>query len=237
MPLIPMLARLSAALVCCLLAGPAHAGRPLQTEDAGVLDAGGCEVQGFTARSRVPGSTARGQSLQGSCGVGASTQLAVAVAQAQEGGLRARGLELSGKTAVRTSQAEAAGDAAGLSLAYAMAWAQRSGDRLRPAAYTVNLAYSRALNTALTLHGALGHVHDRDAQSRTTTWGLALEHAGFNAWAPMIEVFGDDRAAAWWNLGLRWNAVPNKFCLDASYGRPLAGGQSAVLTLGFKLAF
>ena len=232
-----MLARFAATLACGLLAGPAHADRPLQTEDASVLDAGGCEIEGFMARSRAPGSTARALSLQGTCGVGASTQLALAMAQEREGGLRVRGLEISAKTAVWASQAETAGDAAGLSLAYAMAWVVRRGDRSRPATYAVNLAYSRAVGTALTLHGALGHACDAQAKCRSTTWGLALEHAGFGAWAPMVEVFGDDRAAAWWNVGLRWNAVPEKLTLDASYGRPMAGGQAAVLALGFKLAF
>ena len=229
--------RLAVALACCLLASPADAARPLQTDDAGVLDAGGCEVEGFTARARALGSTARTHSLQGGCGVGASTQLAVAMAQAQEGGSRARSFELNAKTALWTRQAETGGDAAGLALAYAVAWAQPSGERQSPATYGVNLAYSRALGTALTLHGALGHARDRVADSRATTWGLALEHAGFGVWAPMVEIFGDDRAAAWWNLGLRLNAVPEKFGLDVSYGRPVAGGRPALWTLGFKLAF
>lgn len=97
--------------------------------------------------------------------------------------------------------------------------------------------YSRPLPAELTLHANLGHARDEIGKQRSTTWGLALEHAGFGPVAPMAEFFGDDREPAWWNLGLRWTAVPERVFVDFSYGRQMSSAQPRMLTAGFKIAF
>lgn len=225
------------AALLASLALPAQAGRPLQTEDAGVLDRGACEIEGATARLTVDGASARDSSLQLGCGVGASTQLALAVSHASADGSSARGIELNGKTELWKGRPVKADQAAALTLAYAVASAKVTGDSWRHAATDLNLVYSRPLAGELTLHANLGHSRDEIAKTRSTTWALALEHAGFGAWAPMAEVFGDDRDAAWWNLGLRFTAVPDKLFIDTSYGRQMTGGTPTLWTLGFKVAF
>jgi len=228
---------LTVAAACASLATPAHSGRPLQTEDAGVLDSGACEVEGFSARATAPGSAVRENSLQLGCGVGTRTQLAVAIAQARAAGASARAVEVNGKTGLWQGVAASDGEAPALTLAYALGWTRQSGDAWRHAATDLNLAYSRALGGELMLHANLGHARDELARSRSTTWGLAIEHAGFGVWAPMAELFGDDRDAAWWNLGLRVTAVAEKLFVDASYGRQFASGRPTLWSVGFKLAF
>ena len=57
-------------LVALATAGTAHAGRPLQTEDAGILYAGGCENEGAHERLRVSGVTERDTNLPLHCGLG-----------------------------------------------------------------------------------------------------------------------------------------------------------------------
>ena len=215
-----------------LIAGTAHAGRPLQSEDAGVLARGDCEIEGAALRARDAGVSARETTLQLGCGVGASTQLAVAFGHAKAASASARGIELNGKTQLWHGQNEAA-----LALAYALASVKVSGSSWQHAATELNLAYSRPLGNALTLHANLGHARDEVAKQRSTTWSLAVEHAGFGAVAPMAELFGDDRSAAWWNAGLRFTAVPERFFIDASYGRQITSGSPTLWSLGFKLAF
>jgi hypothetical protein len=228
---------LIAALVVGLLPQAAHAGRPLQTEDAGVLDRADCEVEGFTARASAFGASVRENALQLGCGVGASTQLAVAVAQAKEAGISARGFELNGKTRLWQGAAAKVGEPPELALAYALGWARVSGDKTRHAATELNLAYSRPFGAEWTVHANLGHARDEIAKVRATTWGAALEHAGFGTVAPMAELFGDDRNAPWWNLGLRLTAMPDRLFIDASYGRQMASGRPRLWSVGFKAAF
>ena len=208
--------------------------KQVQAEDAGVLDKGACEVEGATQRLRVDGATATESSLQFGCGIGMRSQVALNASTAKADGERAKGLAVVGKTGLWTG----AGDnAAALVLAWGLQWAKVDGDSWRHAATDLNLAYSRPLPADLTLHANLGHARDELGKQRSTTWAVAFEHAGYGNLAPMAEIFGDDREAPWWNLGLRYTAVPERVYLDMSYGRQMTGGQPRLLTLGFKFAF
>jgi hypothetical protein len=215
-----------------LIAGAAQAGRPLQSEDAGVLARGDCELEGAALRGRDAGLSARETTLQLGCGIGATTQLALALGHAKAAGTSARGIEFNGKSQLWQGQNEAA-----LALAYAVASVKASGASWQHAATEFNLAYTRPLGSALTVHANLGHARDEIGKLRSTTWSLAVEHAGVGAVAPMAELFGDDRSAAWWNAGLRFTAVPERFYIDASYGRQIVSGTPTLWSLGFKFAF
>lgn len=224
---------IAVALAGASLALAAHAGRPLQTEDAGVLERGACELEGATERVSVSGASARGSSLQFGCGVGLQSQVALAAATAKAGGESSRGLVLVGKTALWNS-----GDAdAALTLAWGLQWAKADGDGWRHASTDFNLVYSRPLPADLTLHANLGHSRDQVAGKRGTSWAIAVEHAGFGAFAPMAEIFGDDHGQSWWNLGLRIAAVPEKVFFDLSTGRQFGAERARLVTLGFRLAF
>jgi len=52
---------------------PALAGRPLQTDDAGVLKRGACELEGASTRLSAPAGSTRDNALQLGCGVAASS--------------------------------------------------------------------------------------------------------------------------------------------------------------------
>jgi hypothetical protein len=180
------------------------------------------------------GASARQSSLQFGCGIGLSSQVALNASTAKEDGVRIRGLALVGKTGLWTGQGD---DPAGLTLAWGAQWAKAGGDGWRHAATDLNLVYSRPLPAALTLHANLGHARDEAARQRSTTWALALEHAGFGSLAPMGEVFGVDREPPWWNVGVRWTAVLERVYFDMSYGRQFASGRPRLVTVGFKFAF
>jgi len=222
------------ALLACASPILCQAGRPLQTEDAGILEGKTCEVEGAAGRVRVAGMpSARETSLQLACGVGAHSQLALAVSSASEGNDRERGLRLGGKSQVWS----AAGDnAPALTLAWGLSSAKAAAGGWKTAGVEARAVMS-VPSGPLTWHLNLGHERDTQARNSTTVWGLAAEHEGFGALAPMAEFFGDDRGGAWWNLGLRYTIAKDKAFVDVSYGRQMSSGTPSLVTAGFKLVF
>lgn len=223
-----------AAALAVLASQPALAGRPLQTEDAGVLEAKACEVEGVWGRAKASGlPSARETSLQFGCGWGYNSQLALAVARASSGGAHANGARLGGKTQLWSNEAK---EPTVFTLAYGLTAADVPGSGWKHAATDINAVLSTPV-AGMTLHANLGWSRDQLASSSATSWGVALEHPGFGSVAPMAELFGDEDNAPWWNLGLRWTVVPDKTYLDLSYGRQMITGRPSMLTVGFKFAF
>ena len=212
---------------CLFAAGvAAHAGRPLQAEDAGVIDRGGCEVEGAHSHWRQAEGDQRQTYLQLGCGVAEGSELALQA-------LRPRELVLGGKT-----QLPQAGDTQ-LTLAWNLthrhletAW-RHSGTSLL-------LVASAPWGPDWVAHVNLGHARDELQRRRSSTWALAVEHNGLDEagrWQPMAEVFGDDRGQRWVNVALRLAVVPGRAFVDASLGRQIGGNRARLATAGFKFAF
>jgi len=217
---------LSLALAACT----AQAGRPLQAEDAAVMDPRACEIEGAHGDWRLGGDGQRQTSLQLGCGIGWGSEVAL-------NAIRPRELALNGK-ALLASATRPDGDAQ-LTLAWSLSHRHVETAWRRSSAGAILVA-SLPLTRDLTLHANLGHQRDEMLGRRSTTWALAVEHGGLGEggrWQPMAEVFGDDRGKPWANAALRVVAVPDRVFVDASYGRQFAGARARLKTLGFKLAF
>lgn len=213
---------------------PAHAGRPLQAEDAGILDRGTCEVEAAAERLRTPGAPqATGSSLQLACGVGAASQVALQLARSRSAGASADGLRLGGKSELWKDTGDGA---AAFTVAWGVVGEKASGASWRHAGTELNGVLS-VPGVGATWHLNLGHARDEAGHTRTTTWAVAWERDALGAWAPMGELFGDDRGAPWWNLGLRFTARPERLFFDLSYGRQITTGRPSLLTVGFKSVF
>lgn len=222
-----------AVLLGLSLAGSSWAARPLSTEDAEPLAAGDCELEGGLTQQRTPGEAReRSQLVQLGCGIGLGTQVAL-----QWQGLRAGE---SNHVAGVLGKTRLAGDDDGP--AYALAWGHAS---LRNPAHTwhADSSYltgivSWPLAETLTLHGNLGWVHDHPGRRDRTQWGLALEHRATSHTDVMAEVFDDDRSRApWLQLGLRWNAVPERLWLDAGSAWQAGSAGARAYSVGVRLAF
>ena len=226
---------LNLAFLCLAVSSlSAHAGRPLQTEDAGVLEARTCEIEGATARERVPGvATGRETSLQVGCGAGFESQFSLAVSRASSGGASDSGWRIGGKTGLWKGQGD---DAPAFTLAWGVTGVKAAGSGWETGTVQALGVFSAPL-AGMTMHLNLGHVRDVAAGQTSTPWGVALEHPGFGAWAPMAEIFGDDRGAPWWNLGLRWTLAKDQAYVDVSWGRQMAPGRPTLATAGFKFVF
>jgi hypothetical protein len=209
----PAALRLAAATVALCLGAHAHAGRPLQTEDAGVLEPRACELEVASLRTTAAGDKATENTAGVGCGIGFKTQLGLGLSKLRAGSERSRGATLGGKTGVWTSGT--GDDASALTLAYSVA-AERTDAGWKRTATDLALVASVPV-TAGTVHLNLGHSRAAGSGPSSTGWNVAFEHAGFDwagvKWAPMAELFGDDRDARWWNIAARCT-------LDAG-GRPL----------------
>lgn len=223
------------AVLLALTSLAAHAGRPLQTEDAGVLGKGECELEAVLEQARVGPVRARGQGLGVGCGVAPGLQLGVGVAAAKAEGERARGAAVGGKWRL------AGGDEGPqLTLTAGADWVKLPGTGWQQAGAGIGLVASLPAPGG-TVHLGIDHGRDRVGRLDTTSWGVAFElderALGSMAWAPMAEWVGDDRDGTAFNLGLRLAVVADRLWLDASWGRRLSGDRERLVTLGLKLAF
>ncbi|HET7862834.1 MAG TPA: hypothetical protein VFL86_00370 [Burkholderiaceae bacterium] len=222
--------------ILALLSLPALGARPMQTDDAGVLERADCELEGSSLRQLADGERSTQSGLQLGCGIGGKTQVALAAATANDAGMHHSGLALLGKHGLWQA-APGDGPGAALALSWQIAEARTPGGSWHHEGSELRLIGSQPLDEDVTLHANIGHAHNVEDRMHSTSWGVALEHAPLSALAglaPMAEVFGDDRDPVWWNLGLRYSVIAEKLCVDASYGRQ--AGRS-LLTVGFKLAF
>lgn len=211
-------------------AGAAHAGRPLQADDAPVMDPQACEVEGAHTDWRAAGRDLRQSYLQLGCGIGWGTEIALQA-------LRPRELALGGKTQL-FSTPWADGDAQ-LSLAWSLAHRHVEAAWRRSGAGLLLVA-SLPLSRDWVMHANLGHQRDELLRRRSTTWALAAEHNGLGEqgrWQPMAEVFGDDHGRPFANAALRLALRPGSVFVDASLGRQLGGAGARLATAGFRLAF
>lgn len=222
---------LAAALLT--LSGTAHAGRPLATEDADYLEQGKCEAEGFYAHLKPSGfEAAKGWTLQGACGIGANTQVALAYSRARSGDETAQGLLLGGKTGIITRS----GDGLGLTLAWGLTGEKASGSSFEHALTYLNLVATRELSPSWTAHANLGWLRSESADTNSTTWNLAIEKALGNGLEVMGELYGDDRSKPWVGAGLRW-AASNQLSLNASVAVQNDTPKLRLFTAGFKFAF
>lgn len=221
------------ATLTALVTLPAHAGRPLATEDADVLDAGSCEWESFAAHTRVSGEAAvRAWATQLGCGVGWRTQVALAYSRARSDGGTESGWLLGGKTGLRPRE----DDRLGLTLAWGLAAAREPGRSMEHELSYLNLVATRSFVEGLTGHANLGWLRSESAGNSTTTWNLALEKALGQGVELMGEVYGDDRTRPWLGLGGRW-AASERLSLNASWATQHESPRQRLVTLGFKLAF
>lgn len=215
------------------MAGVCQAGRPLTTDDAGVLEASSCEWETYAARVRASGdggtSRATGWQTQVGCGAGHGAQAAVSLAGSTGGGTHVETAGLGGKFELL---AGAEGRPA-LTATVAVNALRIDGSNFELKDHSAALVLSHSIAVGWTAHANLGVTRDRAARQTSSLWNLALERVLNERVDVMAEVHGDDRGSRWLAGGLRWTPVP-AVSLSASVG---SSRGLRLATAGIKLAF
>lgn len=212
-----------------------QAGRPLVTEDAGVLEPGSCELETYARRiTERAAPSSNGFSLQYGCGVGLRTQVAMATTMDRADGATVRGLVFGGKTSISDG-----GEAdPSWTLAWGLAAEKLPGASLSHESTWLNGVLSMPLGKDLKLHANLGWTRAQSTHQSTTGWAVALERSTTSGVDVMGEAFASDRdRAPWLQVGLRWAAVPEKVFIDGSWGFQTVSSRPRMLTVGLKAAF
>ena len=216
-----------------LLSQPSWAGRPFTTEDAGVLTAGGCELETFGAHLRArPDPSERGGWGQVGCGIGFNTQLAVGAGRFRSGDESSTVTGLLGKTALRPL----ADHSFGVALAYAIEGTKPSGQDLRRARSSAALVVSIPHGRTIT-HANLGIRRDHLEGKSAATYALAIERLGERGVDVGVEVFGQGSESPWIGTGARYAIEPEKLFVDFSFAVQSGGNDARLLTLGLKYSF
>lgn len=207
------------ALVCLVL--PAHAGRPLAVDDAGVDDVGQGHVEVW---------------WEGQRGERGTTYLAPAFTPVQ-------GLELGVMLARNQAERQTL---QGLQAKWLWSPAQEQGCDTGSSAGITHRRTGSSPNAgnvwALTLIGTcaaswgkvnanLGGLREQ-GQSWQATWGASVEHS-WGSVTTHLEAFGIQHNAPTFQVGARWEWAPGKQ-VDATIGRQRG---RTLLSLGFALGF
>lgn len=232
-PLCQYAAWLAATAILVAHSSAALAGRPLQTEDAAVLDAGECELETVLSRASARDlPTLRAGSAQVGCGFGYRSQAALLAGATRGAGERIDELALVGKSALRPLTDEQTG----VTLAWLLGAQRSPGGSLRHESTELKAVVTHPAGPWL-LHANLGMARSRAERQNRTVWSVAAERTGLGPIDAMAEVFGDDRSDPWLNAGLRWTVIDKQLFVDGSYGVQMNSGRARLLTVGLKLAF
>lgn len=227
----PFVPRLLALAAAALLSPTAWSGRPLSTEDAGVLEPRACEFEPSFAQLRADGQRVRATVVQVACGIGLRTQLYVNVQRVGEtAAASATDQGLGAKTALMAGE----DGAASLTLAYGGTLA-RQGDGRRWRDAFVNLVASGEVSDGLSVHANLGLVRLRDEQRTLRTWNLAAEQAMGGGVDLVAEVYGHSDKERWFGTGTRY--TEGDWSFNAGAARQLRRPKATLLSVGAKWNF
>lgn len=222
---LPRAVFLFAAAWAVLGASVAQAGRPLATDDAGIVDVGACQLELWGEFAR----DSRSLWINPGCNPFGQTEFSLGGARVHpDDGARFHVLSGQVKHALREMTAIQTGFAVAL-----------GGERVRTErahAVQVNgIASVPLVGQSRVVHLNLGARHEREpGQARTRAiWGAALDVAATETVRVALESFGASGERANWQLGVRHALVADRVQLDASVGSPFGRWDAErVFTVG-----
>lgn len=202
--------RLPAALLLLLAIGStAHAARPMITDDARLTDAGACQVETW---AHLHGSKNEFWALP-ACNPGGNFELTLGGALAYANGHQESGaLTIQGKTLFKPLETNSYG--IGLAAGYA---SQPGSAHTGNPYFYVPVSFSLAADRVV-IHTNLGYTRERENKENRLTWGVGSEIQITPNSYLIAESFGQDKGAAFFQMGLRHWIVPGHVQIDTTYG-------------------
>lgn len=201
-------------LTAALLLAPAvaHPARPMITDDARTVDAKACQVESWARTDR--GS--REYWALPACNFTGNLELTLGGAVTRDAeGSATSDVILQGKTLLKPLEANGYG--VGLALGYAAHPAAQDGKALGDPYFYVPVSLSFA-DDRFVLHANAGARHVRNDHKARATWGLGSETLLTPRAYLIAETFGETRANAAVQIGIRYWIVPNHVQVDTTVG-------------------
>lgn len=225
------LAALGAAAAAAMTS-PAFAGRPLATEDAGVLEAKACELEPSFTRVKSAGVAERASVVLVACGTPWRSQFHAYVQRVSSDGASDTDFGFGGKTGLIGGESAPRS----LTLAYGVNVAKgANGGSRRVSDGFVNLVASGEVAKDITAHANLGTLRVREPKASATTWNLAGEWAVGGGVDLVAEVYGNNRSERWAGAGARYTQGPWSF--DGALARMTSQPKATLVTVGAKFNF
>lgn len=227
------LTSLSLTASAALLPLSAQAGRPWNTDDAGVIDAGACQLEAWTEQVRHDGHTAPAYWLNPGCTPVERTELSFGVGWDDDDDTHLTAWQVKHQLRDLSDQAP------GFALSLGSDRDRRIHDDLLGDMTFNGITSVPLQGEALVAHVNLGVTHHRDEDHGWETranWGSALEWQ----WLPQThlgaEMFGLGGQRPSWQLGARHELLAERLQLDVSFGAPVGRWhEERTLTLGVVL--
>lgn len=191
---------LAAAFLLALASIPAHAGRPLTTEDAATLEDKACQVEAWIDRSKVD---TRAWAVP-ACNFGWGLEWQAGFARVHEDNASAFSESYVQAKKVLVHPVEG-GAGFGIVAGFARI-VRRDTHRGWEDPYAI-VPVTWTPNQSTAIHLNVGWTRDRDRASDSTLWGIAGEHAITPRWTLVAEAFGTDRDRPSGRIGARVNAA------------------------------
>lgn len=218
-------------LVLCAFTQIAHAGRPIDTDDASVTSHRTCQLDFWTEA----GLDSRQDNFNGGCNLLGAGEFSVALGDVQ-GNQEDQSLGAVGyKHIVR----EFTASTVGFGVAVSREWGRMkstnasSQETLLTGIATVPLAGENLL-----LHLNLGYLRFSDQSGRDSSVykAAALDYSWTDRVGFSVETFSGAADSLSWRVGTRYTLIPDFLQIDASYGSDYGTfQQSRVFTLGFGI--
>jgi hypothetical protein len=214
-----------------LAASPhAHAGRPMTTEDARILDPKACQVESWTRSTR----DSTEYWLVPACNPFGPFELAYGGALSHEDGSGTAFTDnvVQVKTVVRPLEANGWGWGISVGTDRHL---HRDGGNGWPGDAYANVPVSFSFrDDEIVMHVNAGFVRRRELHRDFATWGLGSEIRVRDGLLVLPEVFGNDRGRPFYQLGLRYWVVKDWFEIDGTVGNRLTGETSGrSFSIGF----
>jgi hypothetical protein len=205
----------------------AHAGRPLNTDDAAILPQGACQLETWLRPSRHLHQF----NFQPACNPWGGIEWGASFTRQHAADASPQSLVgLQAKTVFREAETGSwgAGASLGMTRIAADGGAYTNTSTLRAG----TLIVSAAPTAALALHANVGATQEGSRRA-IANWAAAIEYDVNPRWTLVAEIYGSAHARPAHQLGARTWLAPDHLQLDATIGREsIAGKTESLLTVG-----
>lgn len=196
----------------------AWAARPLNTDDARIVDANACQVETWVRRNQ---KSTEYWALPG-CNFTGNLELTLGGARVNEASVTSLSRTVfQGKTVLSPLEK----NGWGLGLAAGLIQRSEGGVINRDLYAYVPTSLSFA-DDRWVVHTNFGWLRDRGTKRDVATWGLAVERELTSSTWLITETFGQSGDKPQFQLGVRQWIVPGHVQLDATYGNRAGGGAA-----------